>query len=473
LEALALLAAQASGSLANARRYEEGRAYEELMAYQATHDGLTGLPNRTLLMDRASALLARSRRGGSLVAVIFLDLDRFKEINDSLGHAIGDALLQQVGARIVEHLRPEDTCARLGGDEFVVLAGDQPHERAVLDLAHRIGAALHRPFHIEEVSLDIEASLGVAWSPMHGDDVDTLLRRADGAMYAAKTRREGVVVCDEEDARAPTHLSTLGDLRRALDSQDQLLAHFQPIVGIASGRPAGVEALLRWDHPSRGRVMPGDFISVAEGTAVIHGLTDHVVGLAFTSLKEWLAQGIDLEMSVNLSTRTLLDTSLSRRMETLLDHHGIDASRIRLEITESALLADPTRAIATMHRLTELGFRLSIDDFGTGYSSMSYLKSLPVDEIKIDRSFVTDMRRSARDYAVVRSVIDLGHSMGLQVVAEGIEDEATFQELAVLGCDLAQGYHLGRPMSSAALVTWTGDWSRRDTPPPGRAEPAA
>jgi diguanylate cyclase (GGDEF)-like protein len=454
-EGLTLLAAQASAALANALRYEEGRAFEERLAHQATHDALTGLPNRTLLRDRARSALARSRRNSTLVAVMFIDLDRFKEINDVLGHATGDALLQEVSARVLAHLRPEDTCARVGGDEFVVVSGDHADDRSILDLAQRLRSAVLAPFDVDGLSLDVEASIGLAWSPVHGDDVDALLRRADVAMYAAKHRREGIVVyTDADDRLTPVHLTTLGDLRRAVETEGQLITHFQPIIQLTDGQLASVEALVRWQHPVRGLVPPDDFIPVAEGTSVIHQITDHVLQLALGSLRHWQGRGLGLQLAVNLSARTLLDVSFSQRLVSLLERNEIDPCSLRLEITESTLLADPTRAIATMHRLRDLGLRLSIDDFGTGYSSMSYLRSLPVDEIKIDRSFVTDMLRSARDGAVVHSVVDLAHSLGLHVVAEGVEDEATLQALAQVGCDLAQGFHVGRPMTATALFDW-------------------
>ncbi|MFZ0157541.1 MAG: bifunctional diguanylate cyclase/phosphodiesterase [Kineosporiaceae bacterium] len=456
VEALVLLAVQAGGALANARRFTEGRAFEERLAHQATHDSLTGLPNRALLRDRAATTLARSLRSDTMVAFMFIDLDRFKEINDVLGHAIGDALLVQVANRLNEHLRAEDTCSRIGGDEFVVLAGDQPDAAAILELAHRLGDALHQPFQFDDVCLDIEASLGVAWAPAHGHEVDALLHHADTAMYAAKTRRQGVVAYHaSEDPHTPTHLATLGDLRRALDATDQLTAHYQPIVALADGALVGVEALIRWNHPTRGDVRPEQFIAVAEGTALIHRITDHVMENALATLAGWQAHGLVPDLSVNLSTRTLLDSSLPQRIRGLLEAYGIPPNRVRLEITESALLADPTRAIATMHQLTETGLRFSIDDFGTGYSSMSYLKNLPVDEIKIDRSFVTQMLTNPHDHAMVRSLVDLAHSLDLHVVAEGVEDQDTLEALARIGCELAQGYHVAHPMPGSALSTWS------------------
>jgi diguanylate cyclase (GGDEF)-like protein len=458
-EGLALLAAQASAALGNALRFEEGRAYEQRLAHQATHDALTGLPNRALLHDRARVALVRNRQRQTLAAVMYIDLDRFKEINDILGHTTGDRLLQQVATRLVDQIRPDDTCARVGGDEFVVLSVGHADERSIVDVAHRVRTALIEPFAVDGVDLDVEASVGLAWAPAHGDDVDVLLRRADVAMYAAKSRREGVVVYQEADDRlTPVHLTVLGDLRRALESQVQLVTHFQPIVELndryPDGRLAAVEALVRWQHPLRGIVLPNDFIPAAEETSMIHQVTDRVLGLALGSLREWSARGLEIELAVNISARTLLDVSFSQRLARLLDRSGTVASTLRLEITESTLLNDPALALVTMHRLRDLGVRLSIDDFGTGYSSMSYLKTLPVDEVKIDRSFVVDMVRSPRDAAVVHSVVNLAHSLGLRVVAEGVEDQPVLEALAGSGCDMAQGFHIGRPMTDHQLFAW-------------------
>jgi diguanylate cyclase (GGDEF)-like protein len=463
-EGLALLAAQASAALGNALRFEEGRAYEQRLAHQATHDALTGLPNRTLLYDRARSALVHSRRQGALTAVLYIDLDRFKEINDVLGHTTGDKLLQQVAARVVSHLGTGDTCARVGGDEFVVVTGGHRDGQSIMTLARQVRSALIAPFLVDGAGLDVEASIGLAWAPEHGDDVDLLLRRADVAMYAAKNRREGVVVYREADDRlTPLHLTTLGDLRRALDAPGQLVPYFQPIVELAGGswswgegRLTGVEALVRWHHPVRGTVLPDEFIPVAEGTTVIHQITDRVLELALAALREWRLHGLQIELAVNISARVLLDDTFSQRLSLLLDRGGADPGALRLEITESTLLNDPARAAVTMHRLRDLGVRLSIDDFGTGYSSMSHLKTLPLDEIKIDRSFVTDMVRSARDAAVVQSIVDLAHSLGLRVVAEGVEDEQIMHALAGAGCDMAQGFHIGQPMPGPQLLEWAG-----------------
>jgi diguanylate cyclase (GGDEF)-like protein len=455
-EGLALLATQANAAIANARRFEDGRAFEARLAHEATHDPLTGLPNRALLADRAHSALARSQRHHTVVAVIFIDLDGFKEINDVLGHAMGDELLRAVAARLVMHLRPEDTCARLGGDEFVVLAGDQPDESSALALASRLHAALQQPFALGDLTVDVEASLGVAWAPQHADQVEPLLHRADVAMYAAKANREGVAVYQAEHERhIPTQLSMLGDLRRALDERGQLSICFQPIVSIANGRLHSIEALLRWRHPVRGLVPPEEFIPIAEGTTLIRDLTDRVLGEALDGLRRIHQQGHTVDLAVNLAPRTLLDPTLPERVTRILAQHRVPPQYLRLELTERTLLADPSRAVGTMHRLTNAGVRLSIDDFGTGYFSMSHIKQLPVDQIKIDRSFVTDMLESRHDNVMVRSLIDLAHSLGLRVVAEGVEDADTLQALVDLGADQAQGYYIGYPLTLEDLVTWT------------------
>lgn len=456
-EALALLASQASAALANALSFAEQLALEEQLTHQATHDALTGLPNRALLSDRLRIALARAdRHPDILVAVMLIDVDRFKQVNDVLGHETGDRLLCEISDRISATLRPEDTCARLGGDEFVVVAADQRSAAAIGQLARRLRAAIQVPFRLGEVSLDIDVSIGVAWAPDHGQDLETLQRRADAAMYTAKHRRSGVEAYEETgEGLTAEHLSMLGDLRRALDQTGELTTYFQPIVALDGLRTVGAEALVRWRHPTRGMVSPDGFIPVAEGTSVIHPLTDHILDLALGELSTWTRAGLDADLAVNLSARALLDTSLRHRIERLLDQHAVPADRLCLEITETTLVDDPARAIAILHRLREMDIRLSIDDFGTGYSSVAYLKNLPVDEIKIDRSFIADMLSSTRDSALVRSVIDLAHGLDLTVVAEGVEDQQTLDALAEVGCDLAQGYFLARPMPAPQFVTWS------------------
>ncbi len=451
LDGLALLATQAGAALTNASRYAEGRALEERLAHQATHDSLTGLPNRVLLGGSCGPRCAEDVAAGSVLGVIFLDLDRFKQVNDALGHATGDELLRQAAARIVALIGPADMCARVGGDEFVVVSGGHGSDLALLDMAHRLRAALHAPFLVDELLLDVEVSIGVAWTPDDGSDLDTLVQHADLAMAQAKSARAGIACFrDIRGAISPTDLGMLGDLRRALDDEQQLDVHYQPIVDLAQDRTVGVEALFRWNHPVRGSVPPSAFIPAAEETSLIHRLTDHVLDRALATLAGWIASGRPVRMSVNLSPRALVDPSLIARVDGALQRHGVPPGLLCLEITEETLVDDPDRAIATMHRLKDLGVLLSIDDFGTGYSSMSYLKHLPVDEIKIDRGFVTDMVASSRDRALVHAVVDLAHRLELHVVAEGIETVEVLEVLREIGCDMAQGYYLGRPVAAQA-----------------------
>jgi diguanylate cyclase (GGDEF)-like protein len=464
-EGLALLAGQTSAALANALRFEEGRAFEERLAYQASHDHLTGLPNRALLEESGHRVLAAERHHDRLSAVLFLDLDRFKQVNDVLGHATGDKLLVQVAERVTALVRPVDVCARVGGDEFVVLSGGHRSVLTVLALAYRLRSAIHRPFQVDDLTLDVEVSIGVSWSPDDGQDVDSLLQHADVAMYSAKRSRAGVVlyrdVAEHDDG---AHLRMLGDLRRALESDSQLEVHFQPIVAFDDGSAVAFEALVRWHHPDRGLVPPAVFIPVAEETSLIHRLTDVVLDRSLAALARWNGAGLAARVSVNLSPRSLVDASLPQRVGAALAAHDVPAGRLCLEITEETLVDDPDRAIATMHQLKELGVRLSIDDFGTGYSSMAYLKTLPVDEVKIDRTFVMDMAASPRDASLVLSVVDLAHRLDLMVVGEGVEDAPTLETLGATGCDLAQGYHVARPMPESDVLVWCRDRASERVP---------
>ena len=419
----------------------------------ALHDALTGLPNRALLADRIERAAKQIARRGGSAAVLLIDLDRFKEINDTLGHAYGDVLLVQVAQRLTETLRDADTAARLGGDEFCVLALDVDGLEGARELGARVIAALHEPFQADGVTLDVEASIGIALAPNHGGDADTLLRCADVAMYTAKQDKLGISCYDATaDHNTPARLGLLGELRRALEAGDQLVLHYQPKVDITTGRLVGVEALVRWQHPERGLVPPGEFIPVAEGTGLIHALTDHVIDEALRQSRCWSDAGEDIQVAVNVSTRCLLDLTLPGRVTALLERHGVPARLLRIEITEDTLMADPARALVVLNELNEIGVRISVDDFGTGYSSMTYLKSLPVDELKVDRSFVLDMQREATTNILVRSVVDLGHNLGLSVVAEGVEEHATLSTLQQLGCDIAQGFYLARPMPPEALT---------------------
>ena len=417
-------------------------------------DELTGLPNRRLVGDRLDQALLLARRRGTVCGVLLIDLDRFKEVNDTLGHHYGDVLLRAVADRLSGVFRESDTVSRLGGDEFAVLLPEVDDEAAAVALARRCLAAMHEQFVVDEVVLSVEASIGLALAPAHGRDGNALLRAADVAMYEAKARKCGVVTYDPElDVNTPTRLALLGDLRIAL-SHDQLVLHYQPKVDLDTGLVRGVEALVRWEHPDRGLVPPGDFIPVAEGTGLILPLTVRTLELAVAQARTWSDSGRPVQVAVNLSPRCLLEPDFSASVITLLQQHDLPARLLRLEITESCIMADPTKALAVLTSLQQAGISLSIDDFGTGYSSMSYLKRLPVDELKIDRSFVMDMIANSSDNVLVRSSIDLGHNLGLSVVAEGVEDQETVQALADLGCDVLQGYHLARPMDAATTTAW-------------------
>jgi diguanylate cyclase (GGDEF)-like protein/PAS domain S-box-containing protein len=436
------------------RAEEELRCQAELNEHQAMHDALTGLPNRTLFRDRIVQAILAAQRDGDSVAVMMIDLDRFKEVNDSLGHDAGDMLLQEVARRLEGSLRASDTIARLGGDEFGVLLPRQCNPEDVRRVIERISATLALPVVLDELPLAIEGSLGVAMYPEHGTNVDTLLQRADMAMYTAKDGSSAYAFFDERaEHYDPNRLTLVGELRRAIDERE-LMLYYQPKATVASGEIASVEALLRWQHPTRGLVLPNDFIPVAQQTSLIRPLTLYVVDEALRQCREWLDDGLQLSIAVNLSIRNLLDMEFPEQVAALLAKWNVDPRFLELEITESTMLSDPIRTTRVLERLSAMGIRLSIDDFGTGYSSLSYLSRLPVDEIKIDRSFVTNMTINAGDAIIVRSTIDLGRNLGLEVVAEGVETAECWDELSSLGCTAAQGYFLSRPLPAAELGAW-------------------
>jgi diguanylate cyclase (GGDEF)-like protein len=443
--------ATASGRLQ--RQSEELRVSAVRDRHQATHDALTGLPNWELLRDRLEQGLSAATRSDGEIALLLIDLDRFKEINDSLGHTYGDKLLCQVGPRLQSVLREGDTVARLGGDEFAVLLPAVDGVAEAQAVAERLRLALHRPFDVDGVALDVEASVGIVLSPWHGTDTEELLRNADIAMYAAKELKAGAVVFEaDQHVTTPWRLTLLGDLRRALDGTDELFLNYQPKYTLDGERIEGVEALLRWQHPTEGLIPPGDFILVAEGTGIILRLTERVMNMALAQMRRWLDSGHAVPVAVNLSTRCLLDAGLPDMVARLLAQYRVPAELLRLEVTESAVMGDAARCMEVLQRLHDLGVKLSIDDFGTGYSSMAYLRRLPVDELKIDRSFVLGMTTAPQDAVLVRTAIDLGHNLGLTVVAEGVEGAEHVHALRELGCDIAQGYHYARPMLGEALT---------------------
>jgi diguanylate cyclase len=438
------------------------RANLRAVRYHGLHDALTGLPNRMLFADRAAHALAAASRTGAQPTIMMLDLDRFKEVNDTLGHHAGDVLLLQVAARLGGAMRPGDTVARFGGDEFAVLL-PEVGPLAATGVAERILKALEDPFNLEGVAVSVEASMGIASASGDGqpaaetsrtEQVAELLRRADIAMYQAKVSRSGYshFTADSDDGTT-THLAVLGELRAALE-RDELVMHYQPKTSVVTGELLGVEALVRWQHPTRGLLGPDEFIGLAEGTTMIHRLTTVVIDKALQFVRTWLDQGVRLPVAVNVSMRTLLDRGFPAAVADQLAHADVPAELLGIEITESTIMADPDRAIEILRELRAMGVRVSVDDFGTGYSSMSYLKILPVDELKVDRSFVRDMTREVNDTILVQSAIDLGHNLGLSVVAEGVEDAATLDAVRTLGADVIQGYLLGRPMPAELLRQW-------------------
>jgi diguanylate cyclase (GGDEF)-like protein len=420
----------------------------------ASHDALTGLPNRKVLRQKVEQSLRASAESGRHTALLLLDLDRFKEVNDTLGHHYGDLLLQQIEPRLRDLLRDVDTVARLGGDEFVVLLTDMEHVSLASSIAKRIGTALTATFELDSVFVDVEVSIGVAVSPQHGIDYDQLLQHADIAMYRAKTSSTGFeVYAADIDVVNPEKLALLGQLRAAIKDPTQLLLHYQPKAHLVTGEVLSVEALVRWQHPTEGLLPPGDFIPLAERTGLIHPLTAQVLSLALAQIRSWRESGLDLKVAVNISTRCL-DSNLPGLVSRLLREHQVPAAALELEITESAIMAEPDRAGAVLRKLQSLGVGLSIDDFGTGYSSMAYLKKLPVHELKIDQSFITHMTPGSTDAAIVRSCIELARNLGMTVVAEGVETAEVWNQLTELGCDLAQGYYLAKAMPPAQLHAW-------------------
>jgi diguanylate cyclase (GGDEF)-like protein len=425
--------------------------------HKALHDPLTGLPNRKFLLQRLGE--AVQRPDVTRFSVALLDLDRFKEVNDTLGHHVGDRLLEMVAQRIQGVLRGDDLVARLGGDEFAVVMPHLSNDREAADVSRRVRDALVEPFQLEEVLLELEASIGIAMYPEHGTDVEQLMRRADVAMYLAKEQHTGVEVYDPaRDRNSTDRLGLLAALRRALDA-GELELHYQPKVTIgdvesASSEVVGVEALVRWNHPTRGFIPPDEFIPLAETSGLMHRLTDFVIDTALAQVARWRAEGLPVAVAVNVSARDLHGTELARTVSEALARHRVPAPLLKLELTERTLMAEHTRVLDTLVALEALDVELSLDDFGTGYSSMFMLKRLPVSEIKVDRSFVSKLADHDEDASIVRSIIDLAHALGMQAVAEGVETAEVWTQLQDLGCDTAQGWFVSRPMPAEAATEW-------------------
>jgi diguanylate cyclase (GGDEF)-like protein len=443
-------AVRLTGTVADVTRRKE---VEQALEHQALHDGLTGLPNRVLLHDRLQQDLLRTHRSGGSMALLVMDLDRFKEVNDTLGHPAGDTLLRGVSCRLQNAVRASDTVARLGGDEFAVLLPGLDATGAAR-IATVLRDVLKEPFELDGQAIVLETSIGIAMAPGDGTDPATLLRRADVAMYVAKRSNSGYAVYSaEQDRNDPQHLALIGELRHAVE-HDQLVLHYQPKLDCRGGEVIGVEALVRWHHPSRGLILPDQFIPLAEATDLIRPLSLWVLDAALRQAAAWQSAGLELPVAINLSMRTFQDTQLPETIAGLLHRWQVPARRLQVEITESSLMVDPQRALDVLTRLSALGVRVAIDDFGTGYSSLAYLAQLPVQDLKIDRSFVRSLLTDLRSRAIVRSVIELAHSLELGVVGEGVEDEATWSMLTSFGCDQAQGFFMSRALPADELAAW-------------------
>jgi diguanylate cyclase len=438
---------------------ERRKAAEEALQHQSFHDALTGLPNRTLLHDRLRQAILKAQRTYEPLALLVMDIDRFADINDTLGHHFGDVVLQHFGQRLMEALRTSDSVARLGGDEFAILAQSADDEGA-LRVAKRVLDALEQPFALEGINLDVEASIGIALYPFHGADANTLIQRADVAMYNAKQARSGYAFyTSDRDEHSSAKLALMGDLRRAIE-RDELVLFYQPKIRTRDRVVAGAEALIRWQHPVQGLLFPDKFVPLAEQSGLIRPLTLWVINEALRQIKIWQEMGMNVSVAVNLSARNLQDPSLPSEVYNALRSHAVDPKLLELEITESAVMDDPEYALNIVTQLAGLGASMSIDDFGTGYSSLAYLKRLPVHYIKVDKSFVMDMMTNDNDATIVRSIINLGHDLGLKVVAEGVETREIFDRLATLNCDLAQGYYMSKPIPAADFERWTTQtWS--------------
>jgi diguanylate cyclase (GGDEF)-like protein len=425
---------------------------------EALHDGLTGLPNRTLFGLRVKRVCSLKAPGDRpRAAIMLLDLDHFKEINDTLGHHVGDQLLTAVAERLTRSLRPGDTVARLGGDEFAVLAVDLDGPQDALEVGQRVLDALAQPFTIDGVRLDVEGSLGISLHPQHGDHNDLLLRTADIALYAAKVERSCVRMYDpSQDSHTLERLALATDLREGLD-RGQLFLHYQPQIDTESGSVIGFEALVRWQHPRLGVLMPDSFLPIVENTGLIGPLTMEVLDMALGAVALWRKAGHDISVAVNLSVRHLTDLSLPQLIQDCLAKHAVPPGALVLEVTETLIMTDPGRAMGVLALLKDCGIGLAIDDFGTGYSSLAYLRRLHVNELKIDKSFVLQLATSEDDAVIVRSTIELGHNLGLRLVAEGVEDQATLDLLGSWGCDVAQGYFISRPMPGLDVLAWLAD----------------
>ena len=436
------------------KRTKELAIANQKLEHQALHDALTDLPNRMLLQDRLHQAVLSAQRNNTMIALFVLDLDRFKDINDTLGHHYGDLILQQVALRLNGALRESDTVARFGGDEFAILLPVIESKQYAVNIARKITRAFEQPFMIENQAFHLGVSIGIAIFPEHGNDNVTLMRHADVAMYVAKHNGNDISIYESStDKHNLNRLALMGELRHAID-HEELVLHYQPKVEIKNQHIAEVEALVRWQHPTQGFMMPDEFIPFAEQTGLIISLTLWVIKEAVRQCSAWHQKGYQYKVAVNLSAKNLHDTQLPEYIHRILQMYETEPNWLVIEITESAIMSDPIRTMETLTKLHDMGIKLSIDDFGTGYSSLSYLKQLPVDEIKIDKSFVVDMAANKDDLIIVRSTIDLAHNMGRKVIAEGVHSPEIWNMLVELGCDMAQGFYISEPLSPIKLKQW-------------------
>ena len=435
----------------------EAVAASEALRRQALYDSLTGLPNRRLLDDELHRSLSAEPLPGENIALLMMDLDQFKEVNDALGHHVGDQLLRGIGDRLTREL-DDALVARLGGDEFAVVLAGLVDEEAAREVAERIRKTLAEPFILEDVRLQSNASIGIALYPQHALDVSTLIQRADVAMYNAKRAGTGIAVyAAEHDRSSIERLTLIGDLPDAAPKGEFVL-HYQPCINLRTGQAVRVEALIRWNHPRLGLLSPDRFVELAELSGAIQPLTRWVIHESLAAVETWRAAGHQLGLAINLSVRNLYDPDLVSHIKGAMESHNMPPGDLVLELTETELMDDPSLAREVFTALGDLGISTSIDDFGTGYSSLTYLRDLPLQEIKIDKSFVSEMHRRSDEFTIVRSMIDLGHNLGLEVVAEGVEHRDDLQLLRRLGCDLGQGFHFSRPLPLDELLTWLSNY---------------
>ena len=437
--------------VAVARDITERKQAEATLEHRALHDSLTELPNRVLLHERLQQAILVAHRDRNPLALLVMDLNHFKEINDTFGHHVGDLVLKQLAHRLRATLRESDTVARLSGDEFAMLLPNTDTRGASLS-ARKVLQALDQPFFLEGYRLEVGASIGIAFFPEHGKDVDTLLHRADVAMYAAKRSEAGFAPYSrEQDMYSPNRMALIGELRAAMEL-NQLVVHYQPKLELETGQVRSVEALMRWQHPHQGLILPDVLIPLAEQSGLIRAICWWVTNESLRQVRCWHDEGLDLAVSINVSAETLHDPQFEDTLTSLMRTREVQSDWLELEVTESALLVEPTRALGILKHLRDINLRIAIDDFGTGYSSLAYLRQLPVDELKIDTSFIVNMAANPDDVSLVRAIIDLGHTLGLKAVAEGVENRSILDLVTALGCDFAQGYQLGPPAPANAIA---------------------